>query len=323
MKKSPVKKNIYWVGGIDWNLSNFHGYLTQRGSTYNAYLIVDRKTVLVDTVKHYLFEEMLSRIREIIDPASIDYIVSNHVEMDHSGSIPAILDYAPEARVITSTRGEKGLRKHYGDDLDLMTVKSGDSIDIGDRTLKFVHTPMVHWPDNMVTYIPEEKLLLSNDAFGQHIASSSRFDHDISWGIAQEEAAKYYANIVLPYSRQVRKALEAISGLDIDTIAPSHGIIWQSRVSDIIEEYQRWANSESSPEHALIVYDTMWGSTEKIARRLCSGMEEEGVHVTMRYLKEYDISDIMTEVLRSRFILVGSPTLNTYEAFPCQGIKFS
>ena len=169
MNKIEIKPNVYWVGGIDWDLRNFHGYLTQRGTTYNAYLIMDEKIVLVDTVKHYLFEEMLSRIKDICDPSKIDYIVSNHVEMDHSGSLPKILELVPNAKVITSTKGEKGLRRHFKKDWDFQVVKSGDTLNIGKRTLHFVHTPMVHWPDNMVTYIPDDKLLLSNDAFGQHI----------------------------------------------------------------------------------------------------------------------------------------------------------
>ncbi|MBD3179766.1 MAG: MBL fold metallo-hydrolase [Candidatus Latescibacteria bacterium] len=310
MKKTSLKKDIYWVGGIDWDLRNFHGYLTQRGSTYNAYLIIDEKTVLVDTVKDYLFDEMLARIEQIIDPSEIDHIVSNHVEMDHSGSIPSILEHCPGAEVITSKRGEKGLRKHYGEGLNLKPVESGESINIGKRTLTFVHTPMVHWPDNMVTYINEDRILFSNDAFGQHIASAERFDDKLEWGIIREEAAKYYANIVLPYSAQVQKALEALSGLDIDMIAPSHGIIWRKNIESILEEYGKWANSETSPDKALIVYDTMWGSTGKIARALMDGMEEDGKSVTMRNLSESHISDVMTDILDSRFVLVGSPTLN-------------
>jgi len=210
MKPVEIKPGIYWVGGIDWDLRNFHGYLTQKGSTYNAYLIVDEKTVLVDTVKHYLFEEMLSRVKEIIDPSRIDYVVANHVEMDHSGSIPKILKIAPKAKVITSPQGEKGLSRHFKRDWNFRVVKSGDTINIGKRSLQFFLTPMVHWPDNMVTYIPEEKLLLSNDAFGQHLASAKRFDDEVGWDITFEEAAKYYANIVLPYGEQVKKALAAL-----------------------------------------------------------------------------------------------------------------
>jgi len=310
VQEVSLKDDIFWVGAIDWELRNFHGYVTQRGSTYNAYLILDEKKVLVDTVKDYLFDQMLSRIENIIDPAEIDYIVSNHVEMDHSGSIPAILKHCPNARIITSKMGEKGLRKHYGEDLDLIQVDSEEILDIGKRTLTFVHTPMVHWPDNMVTYLNEDKILMSNDAFGQHIASPERFDDQLEWGILREEAAKYYANIVLPYSPQVQKALEAVSGLDIDIIAPSHGIIWRKNVERIIGEYRKWADSETPADSVLIIYDTMWGSTEKMAYTLLEEIEEKGKSVTIRNLNESHISDIMTDLLESRFVLIGSPTLN-------------
>ena len=253
MKKTEIKPGIYWVGGIDWDIRNFHGYLTQRGTTYNAYLIVDEKIVLVDTVKHYLFDEMLSRIREIIDPTKIDIILSNHVEMDHSGSIGKMLDIVPHAKIITSVQGEKGLKRHYKEDWDFHVVKSGDTLNIGARTLHFVHTPMVHWPDSMVTYIPSDKLLLPNDAFGQHIASSERYDDEIDWGILKEEAAKYYANIVLPYGKQVQNALAALGGLYIDMIAPSHGIIWRSFIPKILGEYVKWAGN-TTEKKALIVF---------------------------------------------------------------------
>jgi flavorubredoxin len=309
MSATEIKPGIFWIGGIDWDIRNFHGYLTQRGTTYNAYLIMDEKIVLVDTVKHYLFDEMLSRIKEIIDPSKIDYIVSNHVEMDHSGSLPKILKYAPNAKVITSTQGEKGLRRHYKKDWDFQAVKSGDTLNIGKRTLHFVHTPMVHWPDNMVTYIPHDKLLLSNDSFGQHIASSERFDDEIGWDILKEEASKYYANIVLPYGDQVNKAMEAASGLEIDMIGPSHGIIWRSLIPKLLEEYAKWANHETERK-ALIVYDSMWGSTKKMAFKLMEGLKEKGIHVSIRNLKTNHISDVMTDVISSKMILIGSPTLN-------------
>jgi len=309
LKAFELEKDVYWVGGIDWNLRDFHGYSTERGSTYNSYLITDEKTVLIDTVKHYLFEEMLARISDIIDPSKIDYIISNHVEMDHSGSLPRILDIASGAEVITSSRGEKGLKKHYGGIPKLKPVKTGDSLDIGKRSLSFVETPMVHWPDNMVTYSGEDRILFSNDAFGQHIASSERYDDQIGWGIAREEAAKYYANIVMPYGKQVQKALGAVSNLEIETIAPSHGLIWRSYIDRIIEEYTRWAANRSE-ERAVVVYDTMWGSTEKIARALVEGIEESGMEVSLRSLKESHISNIITDILDSRLIMVGSPTLN-------------
>lgn len=309
MKKLEIKPEIYWVGGIDWNLRDFHGYSTDRGTTYNAYLIKDKKVVLVDTVKHYLFDEMLARINEIIDPSKIDYIISNHVEMDHSGSIPKILEYCPDAKVVTSTNGQKGLKKHYKKDWNLKVVNSGETLNIGKRTLHFVHIPMVHWPDSMVTYIPSDKLLLPNDAFGQHIASSERFDDEIQWGILQQEAAKYYANIVMPYGDQVKKALETVSNLDIDMIAPSHGIIWRKNIPQILKEYKKWASFETEKK-ALIVYDSMWGSTEKLAYKLMEGLEESKIPVTLRNLKNTDISDIVTDVLTSKLICLGSPTLN-------------
>ena len=309
LNKVEIKPDIYWVGGIDWDIRDFHGYRIQRGTTYNSYLIIDKKITLVDTVKHYLYEEMLSRIKEIVDPSKIDYIISNHVEMDHSGSIQKLLEVAHNAKIITSTRGEKGLKRHYKKEWDFKVVKSGDTLNIGKRTLHFVHIPMVHWPDSMVTYIPTDKLLLPNDAFGQHIATSERFDDEIDWGILKEEAAKYYANIVMPYGRQVEKALEELSGLEIDMIAPSHGIIWRSQIPKILGKYTKWARNETD-DKALIIYDSMWGSTEKMAYKLMEGIEEAGIPVTMKNLKNNHISDIITDVISSRLVLLGSPTLN-------------
>ncbi len=310
MKPIEIKKNIYWVGGIDWSLRNFHGYLTQRGSTYNSYLIVDEKIVLVDTVKHYLYEEMLERVKKVVDPSKIDYVVSNHVEMDHSGCLPKIMDLAKNATLVTSPNGEKGLGKHYDvSEWKMQVVNTGDAINIGKRNLNFVLMQMVHWPDSMATYIPEEKLLLPNDAFGQHIATSERFDDEVDWGILKEETAKYYANIVLPFGRQVNVALEAIGGLDIDTIAPSHGIIWRKHIPQIVELYKKWA-SNTTDKKAVIIYDTMWGSTEKVANAIKDVFEEKNIPVSIRSLKTSDISDIMTDVLSAQYICIGSPTLN-------------
>lgn len=309
MEKVELKPGIYWVGGIDWNLRDFHGYMTPRGSTYNAYLIVDEKIVLIDTVKHYMFDEMLARISAIVDPAKIDIIVSNHVEMDHSGSLSKLLAIVPNATVVTSPQGEKGLKRHYKKDWNFKVVESGDILNIGKRNLHFVHIPMVHWPDSMITYIPEEKILLSNDAFGQHIATSERWDYQNDWGIAREEAAKYYANIVLPYGAQVKKALEVLWSLEIDIIAPSHGLMWKMNILDILAEYKKWSNHEYENK-AIIVYDTMWGSTEKMANKIAEALYESGVSVRVYNLKYSDISEIMTHVLTAKYIIVGSPTLN-------------
>jgi len=310
MKPVKIKENIYWVGGVDWNLRNFHGYLTQRGTTYNAYLIIDDKVTLIDTVKHYLVDEMIERISCLIDPSKIDIVISNHVEMDHSGGLPKIMQIAPNAQLFTSfPNGQKGLKLHYKKDWDFKAVKSGDSVSTGKHTLKFVATPMIHWPDNMVTYCPEEKILFSNDAFGQHIASSERFDKDFPIDITLEEAKKYYANIVLPFSRQVLGALETVGSLDIDVIAPSHGLVWKKHIPEIVSEYQRWA-SNTTNNKAVIVYDTMWGSTQKIAYEIQKAFENKNIKTSLFDLKATHISDIMTAILDSKYICVGSPTLN-------------
>ncbi|MBU2515678.1 FprA family A-type flavoprotein [bacterium] len=309
MHNEKIKEGIYWVGAIDWDVRNFHGYLTEQGTTYNAYLVVDEKITLVDTVKENLFEQMISRISRYVDPSKIDYLLSNHVEMDHSGSIPRMMELIPNATVITSKQGEKGLRRHYGKEWDFKVVKSGDTICTGNRTLSFVNTPMVHWPDSMVTYLPEEKILFSNDAFGQHLATPERFDDELGWSVVKRDAAKYYANIVLPFGKQVNKALSALSDLDLELICPSHGVIWRSFIPKITAEYQKWANHEAE-KRALIVYDSMWHSTEKIAQALESGLSELGIRTTLRNLKVNHISDIMSDVLNSKLILMGSPTLN-------------
>ncbi len=309
MEPVKLKENIYWVGGIDWDLRNFHGYLTQRGSTYNAYLIIDDKITLIDTVKHYLYEEMIERISKIIDPSEIDYLISNHVEMDHSGSIPYLMKEIPDAQIIASPNGVKGLKKHYKDKYNYKKVQSGDSINLGNNNLQFLLTPMVHWPDNMVTYCPEKKILFSNDSFGQHIASSERFDDEYPKHIIIEEAKKYYANIVLPYSSQVQKELKNASELDIEIIAPSHGIIFREYIPEIIDYYKKWSSNETDKK-AVIIYDTMWKSTKKIAYAIQNGFEKSNYNTRMLNLQKNHISDIMTQLLNSEYICVGSPTLN-------------
>ncbi len=309
MKSIKLKENIYWVGGIDWNLRNFHGYMTQRGSTYNAYLIIDKKITLIDTVKHYMYEEMLSRISDVIDPKKIDYVISNHVEMDHSGSLPRLIELVPDATVITSVPGEKGLKAHYGKSWNLKTVKTGDKLNIGTRELSFVMEQMVHWPDNMATYSEKDTLIFSNDAFGQHIASSERLDTEYPFDILIEEAKKYYANIVLPYGSQVQNVLETLKPFKIDMIAPSHGIIWTKHIPEILNEYVKWAGNKTE-EKCTIVYDTMWESTEKIARAIKSAFENKNINCNIYNLKLTHISDIMTDIITSKYICLGSPTLN-------------
>lgn len=311
MKAVKLRENIYWVGGIDWDLRNFHGYLTQRGSTYNAYLIIDEKITLIDNVKHYLYDEMIKRISDIIDPARIEVLIQNHVEMDHSGGMPKLLDLIPNATVYTNGNGIKGLKQHYKKDWNFVEVKTGDSISIGKRTLTFVTTPMVHWPDNQVTYCPEEKILFSNDAFGQHIASTERLVSEYPFSIAMEEAKKYYANIVLPYSKMVQKVLDVVAPLDIDMICPSHGLIWTEHIPQILDAYKDWAYNVSDQKTALIIFDSMWHSTEKMAYAIQDAFENLGIHTKMLNLQANHISDIMTDVIGAKYICVGSPTLNS------------
>ena len=233
----------------------------------------------------------------------------NHIEPDHSGSFLRVLEEMPHLKIVTSPKAKKGLERYYKKEFDCLLVNSGDELKIGKRTLKFVHTPMVHWPDNMVTYIPEEKLLLPNDAFGQHIASAERFDDEIGRDIAIEEAASYYANIVYPYGDQVNKALDVVEQLSVEMIAPSHGLIWRTYIPELLKAYRRWANHEA-PARALIIYDTMWGSTHKMALALQDGLESAGVPVTVRSLQTSHISQIVPDVLVSRAVLIGTPTLN-------------
>ena len=306
-----INDDIYWVGHVDWNLRNFHGYSTPKGSTYNAYLIVDEKPTLVDTVKHYGSDDMLNRIKEIIHPSKIQYIVSNHTEMDHSGSIDKLLDFCPQAEVVCSPKGKEGLLRHFKKDWKFKVVDSQDKLSIGKRTLQFYLTPMVHWPDSMVTYLKGQQILFSNDAFGQHYASSERFVDEVGADIVFREAAKYYANIVMPYGAQVVKALETLQSLDLEAICPSHGLIWRQKqnIETIIDLYDKWANAKSE-ERVVIIYDSMWHSTEKMATRIYELIDKENVAVELINLQTSDISDVVADILYARVVVVGSPILN-------------
>jgi flavorubredoxin len=309
VKPIALKPGVHWVGAIDWTLRSFHGYTTDRGATYNAYLVVDEKIALIDTVKAAFAEELFSRVAEIVPLESIDYLVSNHVEMDHSGAIPQALARMPKARVVTSApQGLKGLTAHYGA-RDYMTVKAGDSLPLGKRTLRFVPTPMLHWPDNMLAYCPEERILFSNDAFGQHLACGQRFDEDAPFDKVTQEAAKYYANILMPYPSQVKAALKAIDGMEIEQIAPSHGVIWRAHIREILDAYRRWSDN-APPQTAVVVFDSMWHSTERMALEIADAFIARGIPAQLRDLKAYHMSDIAADILEARYIAVGSSTLN-------------
>ncbi len=312
MQTYEIKKDIYWVGAVDWGVRDFHGYSTYAGSTYNAYLMLDEKVVLFDTVKKEFKSDLLHRIRSIIDPEKIDYIVVNHVEMDHSGSLPEIIDIIKPEKVICSTMGEKNLKAHFHrEDWPYHVVKTGDSISCGKRTIQFIETRMLHWPDSMFSYIPEEKLLISSDAFGQHLATSQRFDDEVNETVLMYQAQKYYANIITLYSPQVRKLLKSVKdmGIEIDMIAPDHGIIWRRDPMKILNAYEDWSHHRGCKK-ALVIYDTMWHSTEMMAKAVADGIESQGVNVQLIDLSVNHRSDVMTEVIDSKGICLGSPTLN-------------
>ena len=308
-----IKPDVYWVGGVDWNARSFHGYTTEDGITYNAYLIMDEKVTLIDTAKITFKDELLSRISSIVDPSKIDVLIANHVEMDHSGNVPTIKAAAPDCEIYCSApQGVKGLTAHYGD-LGYHGVKSGDTLCIGKRTLAFVQTPMIHWPDNMVTYDAYDKILFSNDAFGQHFASSARFDDENDFNEVMRQARKYYANIVQPYGKQAAAALAAVRGLGpdaIDLIAPAHGVVWRSHVADILDAYDGFTSGKLE-EKAIVVYDSMWNSTDLMAHAIVDAFLAKGIPCQLMDLKVTHVSDCMDTFLDCKYVCVGSPTLNS------------
>jgi len=315
---TTIGKDIYWVGSIDWDLRNFHGYSTPYGSNYKAYLLVDEQPTLIDTVKHYGYEEMLQRIKEVIDPSKISYIISNHAEMDHSGCIAALLQLCPKAEVVCSPKGESGLKRHFlsagsqaKKEWRFKVVNTGDVLNLGRRRLRFYLMPMVHWPDSMASYSEQDSILFPNDAFGQHYASSQRYVDEVGLELALREAAKYYANIVLPYGAQTLKVLDMLGKLPLSMICPSHGLIWRKKedIEKIIASYSGWARHQTNRQ-VVIVYDTMWHSTQKMAQYLYEIIEHENIAVKLINLKTTDISDVMTDIMQARVVMLGSPILN-------------
>ncbi|OGQ95243.1 MAG: MBL fold metallo-hydrolase [Deltaproteobacteria bacterium RIFOXYD12_FULL_57_12] len=312
MATTEIKKDIHWVGAVDWNIRDFHGYSVDKGTTYNAYLVLDEKVALFDTVKKELKSDLLHNIHSLIDPGKIDYLIVNHVEMDHSGSLPAIIDLVKPEKIFCSPAGRKALIEHFHrTDWPLVEVKTGDSISLGKRTVHFLETRMLHWPDSMMSYLPEDKLLISSDGFGQHWATSERFDDELEPGELMLNAAKYYANILLLFSPLVQKLLAKVKemGLEFDMIAPDHGPIWRSNPARIVAAYEQWS-SQQCRDKAVIIYDSMWQSTEKMAKAVYSGLLKEGVHARLMNMHNNHRSDVMTEILDARAIILGSPTLN-------------
>ena len=306
-----ILENIYSVGVIDWNVRTFHGhtYTTKRGTTYNAYLIIDDKIVLVDTVLGTFADELIENIKQIIPPEKIDYVIANHVETDHSGAMPALMKFCPKAKVLGTAKCKEGLYRHYYSNWDFQVVKTGDTLKLGKRTLSFIEAPMIHWPDSMFTYCQEEALLLPNDAFGQHLASNERFADEVDQCTLWEEAAKYYGNILWPLGPVILKKIEEVKKLNlpIKIIAPSHGLIWRKDPMQIVNKYAYWAKNETECK-AVIVYESMWGSTDKMARKISDGISAAGVSVKMFDVATSDRTEIIKEMLDAKGFIFGSST---------------
>ncbi len=306
-----ISDHVYWVGAVDWGVRDFHGYATRRGTTYNAFLVVADKVVLVDTVKKPFKEQLLSRISSIVDPAEVSYVISNHAEMDHSGCLPELVDAVKPEKVFTSNMGAKALQDHFGLGPRLTVVKDGETVPLGTMNFTFIETRMLHWPDSMMTYLAPDRVLFSQDGFGMHLASSARFDDQLDQPLLEAEAARYYANILLPLSQLVTAALRKVEalGVDIRIVAPDHGPVWRKWVDRILQLYSAWARQEPT-KRAVVTYDTMWGSTAKMAEAIVEGVVAEGAGAVLMPLKSCHRSDVAAELLDAGALIVGSPTLN-------------
>jgi len=310
---TELTKGVYWVGVVDWALRHFHGYelSTHRGSTYNSYLIVDEKIALVDTVWGPFQDQFINNVRKVVDPTKIDIVVANHAEPDHSGGLPALMRHVPNATVVVSKRGRESVEGHYHQPWNFKAVQTGDRINIGASDLIFVEAPMLHWPDSMFTYLTGRNILMPNDAFGQHYATAFRFNDEVNQEELYEEALKYYANILTPFSKLVTKKIDEVLALKLpaEMIAPSHGVIWRKDPLQIVRKYQEWA-AQASQKCAVILYDTMWDATRRMAEAIGDGLAAEHVSYKMFHMAISDRNDAITEVFKAKAIIVGSPTLN-------------
>jgi len=316
MRPVEIANGVYDVGVIDWNIRDFHGYSTHLGTTYNAFLIVDEKIALIDTVKKDFSDQLIENISKIVDPKKIDYVISNHTEMDHSGGLPRVMHRVGEDKPLyCSKMGAKNLARHFSQKWNCHAVGSGEELSLGSRTLTFLETRMLHWPDSMFTYLKEDKILFSSDGFGQHYAGHENFDDEVGDEIMLH-AKKYYANILLLYSPLILKLIDTVTelGIEIDMICPDHGIIWRKDPGKIISAYAEWAK-QAPKKKAVVVYDTMWHSTEAMADEIAAGIASEGVRVRPIHIRSSHRSEIMTEVLDAAAVVVGSPTLNN-QLFP-------
>ena len=316
MRAIPIRPDIYWVGAIDWGIRDFHGYEIPRGTTYNNYLIVDDETTLLDTVKYIFAETTIRNIKTIADPSTIRHVVINHIENDHATSLDRIMELTPKATIHITERGKKGLERFFDlSQWDLRVVKTGDTLTTGKHTLLFIETPMLHWPDSMMTYIKEEKILISQDGFGQHMASSARFDDEFirseSVSALEDAVVDYYANILMPFGQIIKTKVAEIQklGLEIDMIAPDHGIIWREDPQKVIKMYLDMAEGKADL-CVSIIYDTMWHGTEIMINPIMEGIRDEGVECKVIKLRATPISVAIKEFWKSRGSLIGTSTLN-------------
>ncbi|GAG56188.1 unnamed protein product, partial [marine sediment metagenome] len=310
-----IKNNVYWVGKTDWELRKFHGneYSTNRGSTYNSYLIREEKNVLIDTVWMPFSKEFVENLSKEIDLEKIDYVIANHAEIDHSGSLPELMERIPDTPIYCTANGVKSLKGHYHKDWNFKVVKTGDTLDLGNgKQLIFVEMRMLHWPDSMACYLTGDNILFSNDAFGQHYATEYMYNDLVDQDELFTECIKYYANILTPFSALVDKKIKEVLALNIpiDIIATSHGVIWRDNPTQIVEKYLTWAN-DYQENQITILYDTMWDGTKRMAEAIVKGILEidKKVNVKLYNIAKSDKNDLITEIFKSRIILVGSPTI--------------
>jgi len=312
-----VTDRVYWVGARDWEIREFHGYATGRGTTYNAFLVLADKVTLVDTVKKPFRREMMARIASVVDPKRIDYIISNHSEMDHSGSLVETIEAVRPEKVFASANGVKALEAHFHLGGGIEAVTNGSTLSLGNRHVTFVETKMLHWPDSMVSYLAEEKILFSQDAFGQHLASDRLWADEIPQHILYEEAAKYYANILLPFSPLVAKTVPALKAMNLalDVLAPDHGPLYRRDLLWIVDLYEKWA-ARKPTRKAVVVYDTMWESDTAMAKAVAEGLAAGGAEpVRVLPMRSANRSDVAAEILEAGALVVGSPTINN-QIFP-------
>ena len=310
-----VKNNVFWVGKIDWELRKFHGdeYSTHRGSTYNSYLIKEDKIALIDTVWRPFSKEFVKNLAGLIDLKKIAFVIANHAEIDHSGALPELMQHIPETPIYCTKNGVKSLKGHYHQDWNFKVVKTGDRLSLGQKELVFVEAPMLHWPDSMFCYLTEDHILFSNDAFGQHYASEHMFNDLVDLNELVNECRKYYANILTPFSPLVIKKIEEVLSfnLPLDVICTSHGVIWRDKPEWIVEKYLKWAD-DYQENQITIIYDTMWNGTRTMAEKIANGINDadKRVNVKLFNLAKSDKNDVITEIFKSKAILLGSPTIN-------------